>query len=1733
MTDIRLRKTSTGRPPAGGMLWQMLLNNVAVRRSWETLGVHKTLLQWIAVDGYSFVDNPWLPTYNIKLDMNDLATYPWAKEIIVGLPGFFNEHTSRTSLPLMADWAEKFGTLQYPSNVKGFYFPVEIDPTWTTAIEDMRDIWPRLPRPLYISAYYGNNINGEVAAQWLAELLPPDVTLLFQDGVGAFGFELSLARERVHQLERHLGKERVHVICEVFRINPAWDGTDGTYFLKLSPNEYAARVSQYTKVNNEGRLWLFDGPNYISSDLIQRVNRAIPVTTPNNLAATANDVGDIRMTWQRTSSPDAKVTGYTVKIYDTAGNKVVRTYDTSSSVPEAYYPIQDSIADFGFPPAFLVYEVAEKSTVFRSDFSALFVGNLETVPDWVRHQVALVGGSYIGNFFTDFTDTANPGTTGGEGGRFSVAAYTLQRATAAAAGLDPSQVGVHNLAESGSFMTRTAANAVGSTRYWWNDIDNAPGPVLLAAAARLGATRITSMVWGGGADTDALDAFPERSEQLLVAARNAMIGVFRYLRDHHSKGTFRLWLHPHLRAFYGASSPGEVRGNAHAQMRAALLNAVRNNGGTFRVGTWAPGAETAAGYWNENSSWLNPTPSAAHAAAQQLGQSIGADTSLILSAPAWATMGIVSDPVVRWQVNDVVVTWQPASSSTGSFRVTNHRLDNMAPISSTVQSGNTLVFTEAQQVAAYGFVAGGVIVTIEEFDPASGVPGPALRFDRTRGDLQFIFDQGTLGAWLDPSDPATLFVDSGGLVRAEVGSRVMMALDKSGNGLHFVQPDAARRPVLRQDATGKRYLEFDGATTALATGRQIDYPYSQASVFAGLRFDAGAADGVIVESNLNSEAERGSFGLMKLGAGLAMRSFGYFGAVAASPVATGHVIASAVTSIVPNTVDLRVNKTLVAKSTARQGAWPEYNNSVLSVGSRNAASGFLRMDLYQLVVFATAASDYSIGAAETYIQSRLPDFSVLEELGVTFSSSRNTDGDVVVAWALAAPAPGATFVFEVFRDNDVAWSVTTPLLRATFPFAQAKQLFGDPPPSSIRYRLRVVSGRTSRVVEDYLPLLGSPIELAAARSSWGDVVFTWKTNGDAHAGKTYEVMITNPDNPGQVIRTLTVSGSGHFSDGRVFCDYPNELNVPDAVLHRGDQYTWQYLTWQVRCIENDFLSDEVTMAVPLDNNAFVKKVVAMGINSLVGGMFNDLSDRLNPGGSGREGRRDQVAASTFRLALAGALGLRPVQVMPVMTVVGSSPINPMPYQAGFDLNNHWWDPVAGQPGPNLRYATDIVRALGRAPDYFIESGPGETTGISYAPEADRPGIVAAWKASNVAMRDWMRANWGNPTLEIWFQGPTTSFWGEAPPVETNFAGTKLMRDAQIDMARNIPGFKIGSYVPDSNRWEVYLNEMAIGIGWVHYTVEEYHATAKEMGESIGGNKNLAFSPPPWASVEMPDHLDAVKLPNGDIRFTWATESLKFKVRVHNPNDSSVLTEAVVSDNSYLYTLAAQVAHFGNEAIYVHLSVAHFDEPTGAGPYGTFVGSVYGAALQEPTGLAAVKNAAGDIVMRWDARAGRDTYFHRNISAVDMTVLTEQVVTGAEFNFTYAAQVAAYGYDALFASFELYEYDAARGAVGPKVAWNGNSARAAEPSGGTATKAANGDIALTWDANGAATWLFELVNVSNGTVIRSNTVAAPAERFTAVEQVAVYGYTVGYVEWRVTAVDASGAASLKQSFAVSV
>jgi hypothetical protein len=48
-----------------------------------------------------------------------------------------------------------------------------------------------------------------------------------------------------------------------------------------------------------------------------------------------------------------------------------------------------------------------------------------------------------------------------------------------------------------------------------------------------------------------------------------------------------------------------------------------------------------------------------------------------------------------------------------------------------------------------------------------------------------------------------------------VGDPVGYIADKSGRGNHLTQADTAKRPVLRQDAGGKYYLEFDGVDDVL------------------------------------------------------------------------------------------------------------------------------------------------------------------------------------------------------------------------------------------------------------------------------------------------------------------------------------------------------------------------------------------------------------------------------------------------------------------------------------------------------------------------------------------------------------------------------------------------------------------------------------------------------------------------------------------------------------------------------------------------------------------------------------------------------------------------------------------------------------------------------------------------------------------------------------------------------
>jgi len=81
-----------------------------------------------------------------------------------------------------------------------------------------------------------------------------------------------------------------------------------------------------------------------------------------------------------------------------------------------------------------------------------------------------------------------------------------------------------------------------------------------------------------------------------------------------------------------------------------------------------------------------------------------------------------------------------------------------------------------------------------------------------------LFDGGRDGVVVDPSDVAALFQEEAvypPLTPAGVGDPVGTVMDRSGNGNYSLASASAARPILRADASGRRYLEFDGVNDNL------------------------------------------------------------------------------------------------------------------------------------------------------------------------------------------------------------------------------------------------------------------------------------------------------------------------------------------------------------------------------------------------------------------------------------------------------------------------------------------------------------------------------------------------------------------------------------------------------------------------------------------------------------------------------------------------------------------------------------------------------------------------------------------------------------------------------------------------------------------------------------------------------------------------------------------------------
>lgn len=250
-------------PLAQGVVWQVDTDHVDPHGDWDKLGVADLLVQWTAVDDTAFLPGTGIQTAGRLPDWTRIAGEKWARHVIVGLAGRFDETSARAQAAQLAEQSKKLAAVRPPVQVDGYYFPVEVDPTWKDAAT-LKPLLDSLPRPLWISVYDTSNIGGAALATWLDSWLPRDVGVFLQDGCGVYARGPAAARDYADALRARLGKDRVRIIAEAFRPAP------GGGFRAATADELLPQLLAYRGY----RTYLFDGPHYVSAQLVQDLLRA-------------------------------------------------------------------------------------------------------------------------------------------------------------------------------------------------------------------------------------------------------------------------------------------------------------------------------------------------------------------------------------------------------------------------------------------------------------------------------------------------------------------------------------------------------------------------------------------------------------------------------------------------------------------------------------------------------------------------------------------------------------------------------------------------------------------------------------------------------------------------------------------------------------------------------------------------------------------------------------------------------------------------------------------------------------------------------------------------------------------------------------------------------------------------------------------------------------------------------------------------------------------------------------------------------------------------------------------------------------------------------------------------------------------------------------------------------------------------------------------------------------------
>lgn len=161
-----------------GIFWQPDLHTEPVG-NWELLGV-KTFIPQFGVNH----EKSWFKTSHIKEwekipDWQQVQQQPWAKNLILGLSGSYNEVEARANVNEHGKISLQFlQQVQLSRQPQAYYFPVEADPSWLR-VSALAKTLNTLPKPLWISIYSGE-ADAPHYVEWLESWLPNNINVFFK-----------------------------------------------------------------------------------------------------------------------------------------------------------------------------------------------------------------------------------------------------------------------------------------------------------------------------------------------------------------------------------------------------------------------------------------------------------------------------------------------------------------------------------------------------------------------------------------------------------------------------------------------------------------------------------------------------------------------------------------------------------------------------------------------------------------------------------------------------------------------------------------------------------------------------------------------------------------------------------------------------------------------------------------------------------------------------------------------------------------------------------------------------------------------------------------------------------------------------------------------------------------------------------------------------------------------------------------------------------------------------------------------------------------------------------------------------------------------------------------------------------------------------------------------------------------------------------------------------------------